>query len=310
MVSTDMICARTMQFSEFVNNETAHIALGGLDIVETKPIFFLDQDEDGTPVITLMKNHCATYNATTRTVISPATKSYGVLQHIEAFSRVLSVINEAPVHEADIRYYVEGLGNLARLWVLIPSAWNDPNLVVGMRITNSYDMTISLLGELLVWYIPGDFPIVVPDIKHLGPRLALPHRAGAFKKLEVQTHRFVQNTLSEETRNAISGAIERTREIPITFDSEAEKVALLKSILVGKKHSAKLAPRVPDHINRWDLFLLIAEYIHTEDLTVLMREIITQRLVAFLRKPGPGWDNFSQGFVNGVNFQMSSSDIQ
>ncbi len=296
-----------MRFSEFVNNETAHTALGGLDLVETKPIFYLDDDEDGIPVLNRMENQCATYNVTTRTPISTATKSYGVIQHAEAFARILSVVEGMFGDTSSLRFYVEGLGNRACLWILIPSAWNDPNMVVGVRITNSYDMSISLLGELIVWYIPGDFPIIIPDMKRFGLYMALPHRAGAFKKIEAQTQVFVQNALSEEIRNTIQSAIEKTREIPIIFNSEEEKIALLKSVLVGKKHSAKIAPEVPDQISRWDLFLLLAKYIHNENLTILMRDIITQRLMAFLRKPGVGWDDFSHEFVNGVNSEKTFS---
>lgn len=289
-----------MQFSEFVNRETAHFALGGLDLVETKPIFYLDEEEDGTPVMVRIKNHCTTYNSTTRMAIAPASKSYSALQHAEAFSRVLTVIQEALQREDDVRYYVEGLGNLARLWVLVPSAWDEPNLIIGVRISNSYDMSISLLGELVVWYVPGDFPIVISDLKKFGLNLALPHRAGAFKKLETATEGFIQEALSENIRTMIYGAIERASAIKIDFNSETEKVDLLKHILVGKKHANRLAPQVPDSISRWDLFLMISRYVHYEDMTTLMRDIVTRRLLAFLRKPGSGWDIFGQPFVNDV----------
>jgi len=277
-----------MQFSEFVNNNRARIDVDCLDRVETKPIYYLDEDEDGNPAFLRMKNYCVTYNATTGTLIAPATKSYAALQHADAFSRIMDVVGKVLGSELDVLFYVEGLGNRARLWILVPSAWNNPDLIAGIRITNSYDMSDSLQGDLIVWYVPGDFPIIIPDVWHLGLSLALPHRAGTFIKLEEKVQDYLQNALSAETKGAIEMAVEKTRGISLVFDSDEEKEVLLKKVLVGKKHTAKLVPRVPDRINRWDLFLLIMDYVNTESLTVLMRDIITQKAMTFLRKSGPG----------------------
>ena len=290
-----------MQLSNFRNNDSARIDVNCLDRVETKPIYYLDEDEEGNPAFLRMKNHCATYNATTGKLIAPATKSYAVLQHSDAFSRILDVVERILGQNSDAKFYVEGLGNRARLWILVPSARDNSNLIAGIRITNSYDMSVSLQGDLVVWYVPGDFPIIIPDVRHLGLYLALPHRAGAFKNLEERVQDYLQNALSGETKRAIEAAIDKARGISLVFNSDEEKEILLKKVLVGKKHASKLTPLVPDRISRWDLFLLITDYVNKESFTALMRDIVTQKAMAFLRKSGPGWDNFYESTSNRAN---------
>jgi len=272
-----------MLLSDFTDPGTARHALESLDTVTTKPLYFWDEDAEGQPELKRLENHRLLFNATAREPVVPATLIYAVLPHAEAFARILDAVEGMNL---ETMCYLEDLGNTARLWLLFPDSWDEhPFVNVGIRITNSYDMSVSLQGDLVLWSVPNDSAIVLSRTKDLGlPPLALPHRAMAYENLEERVRCYIETARSETVRQAVDTEIERTAAIILRFQSDDEKTKLLREIF-GKKLSARVATRMPETLSRWEFFRIVADVAHKEDLPPLMREIFRAKAEAFLCAP-------------------------
>lgn len=272
-----------MRFSDFLEPLQARTALGSLNIVETRGLYFWD-DENGHPELRRVINHTLLFDPQTRQPVITATKLYAVLHHREAFGRILDMIMSCWPGSEPLpipRVYVENRGNQARLWLLFPLDTEDQT--VGIRITNSYDMSVSLQGDLVIWMRPEDYPIVLSRTGDLGlPPLSLPHRAKAFEHLEDRTAAFIRAALDGESWMRVEVLIDDAKRDAIRFESDEEKQECLRGIF-GKKLAAQVAAQVPDETTRWDLFCIAARTAHDEDLTPLMRDVHRAKAEAFLR---------------------------
>lgn len=269
-----------MRLSDFCDATTTRQSLDDLHSVETRPLYFWDQDPDGLPELRRMPNHRLIFNTVTREPVVPATSLYAILPHAEAFGRILDCLRA----DLDPRVYIENLENSARIWLLFPFSENEEQ-IIGVRITNSYDMSVSLQGDLVVW-MPEDYALVFSRVQDLKlPPLALPHRAAAFSHLEEKVQAFVDGALGGESWMAVEMLMDAARADWIRFGSHEEKEELLRGIF-GKKLAGRLADLVPDETTRWELFTVVARAAHEEDLTPHMREIHRSKAEIFLHKVG------------------------
>lgn len=269
-----------MRLSDFCDAATARQSLNTLHTVETRPLYFWDQDSDGMPELQRMPNHRLIFNTVTREPVVPATSLYAILPHAEAFGRILDCLPD--LHP---QVYIENLENSARIWLLFPASETEEQ-IIGVRITNSYDMSVSLQGELVVWMMPEDIAQVFSRTQDLElPPLALPHRAAAFSHLEERVRAFVDAALGGESWMAIERLVNAARADWIRFGSLEEKVELLRGIF-GKKLAGRLAVQVPNETTRWELFCLSARAAHNEDLTPLMRDVHRAKAEGFLHRVG------------------------
>jgi hypothetical protein len=269
-----------MRYSDFLEPLQARTALGSLDAVETRDLYFWD-DVDGHREPRRLVNHILLYNPQTRQPVVTATKLYAVLPHREAFGRILDMVMGSGGAFPIPRVYVEDLDDQARLWLLFPS---DPEeQTIGIRITNTYDRSVSLQGDLVIWMRPDDYAIVLSRTEDLGVSpLSLPHRKKAFEHLEKRTAAFIRDALGGESWMRIEVLIDDAQRDVFWFESDEEKQECLRGIF-GKKLAAQAAGQVPDETNRWDLFCIAARTAHDENLTPLMRDVHRQKAEAFLR---------------------------
>lgn len=270
-----------MRLSDFCDAETALQSLDSLHTVETRPLYFWDQDSNGFPELRRMQNHRLIFNTVTREPVVPATSLYAILPHAEAFRRIIECLPPGQ----DTRVYIENLENSARIWLLFPTSENEEQ-IIGVRITNSYDMSISLQGDLVVWMMPEDYALVFSRPQDLKlPPLALPHRAAAFLLLEERVQAFVGAALGGESWWALEMLMAAAQADWIQFKSLEEKVSLLRGIF-GKKLAGRLAEKLADTTPRWEIFTIVARAAHEEDLTPHMREIHRSKAEIFLHKIG------------------------
>lgn len=272
-----------MRFSDFLEPRTARETLANLDGVETRDLYFWDSDDGGHPSLRRLINHILLYNQQTGKPIVPATKLYAVLEHREAFCRVLDMVMGTP----DIpvpRVCVEDLRNTARLWLLFPAgAGEEENQEVGVRITNSYDLSVSLQGDLVIWVPVRDYAIVLSRTGDLGlPPLSLPHRAKAFEHLEERTAAFIRAAIAPATREAFRTMVDRAADDRFLFQSDEQKEAVLRQVF-GKNIASRVAEQIPYSTTRAWLFWVMAEVAHRADVTPLMRDIFRQKAETFLR---------------------------
>ncbi len=271
-----------MRLTDYETPEAARARLEDLDTVETRDLFFWDL-EDGRPAPKFLINHRLLYNTTARDPIVPATNQYAVLSHREAFGRIIDMVMGSLPSLPVPRVYVEDLGNTARLWLLFPTGGEEEQ-IIGVRITNSYDMSVSLQGDLVIWMLPADYAIVLSRTQDLGlPPLALPHRAKAFEHLEERVRAFIAAALGGESWLAVERLESEASGIPVRFSSAVEKSELMERVKFGKKLGGRIAAQVPDSLSRWALFCIMAEAAHKEDLSPLMREVIREKIEAVLR---------------------------